>query len=733
MKSFLLFVPCLLFFCETKSQYSRIVIQLKDKGSNTFSLSAPIQYLSSKAVQRRTKYSIPLDSTDLPVTKKYIDSIKAVPNVNVLSISKWLNRVLIKTTDPAAITKIQSFPFVASVMNSAPRMPIPIRNKFKEIVEPLNKIPQRNQQTLTDVLSYGNNYNQVHIHEGEFLHNKGFTGSNMQVTVLDAGFYHYQTITAFDSVRLNGQVLGERDFVDFDGSVNEDDTHGMYCLSIMAANWPGQMIGTAPKAKFWLVRTENAPNEYPVEELNWVVGAEFADSTGSDLISSSLGYNTFDDGAFDHNYSQLYKNQATVTMGAALATKKGMIVMSSAGNEGNNSWKYIVFPADADSVCTVGAVNSQGTIASFSSRGYPGKLKPNIVSVGVGTVIAGQNNLPSSGNGTSFSNPNLAGLVTCLWQAFPALNNMQILDAVYKSASQYASPDTSYGYGIPNFKTAYRIIKHNQNVALYGNEWLWATPDPFDSIINVKFIGRRDGSATIYLRNAAGQVLKSRSFITEPEETYNFSFDTLSYLPAGFYKVDYTDSAFNTNSVTLHKGSIFPLRLISFSGIIADNRAQLQWTTEDEMSIKNYELQRSVDRTNFATINTTSPFYSASKNNYQYLDANPLIEGYYRLKLINFDGSITYSNTVLLKLSNSQLILKYDLLTTVVNIKSVRPVSDKLQVGIFSSDGKRIMKSEKNLPAGINEMNISLSGFPEGIYIVNAENGAGRKTIKVKK
>ena len=555
MKRFSSLLILFFFFGSANSQYSRLVIQLKDKNNNTYSLSNPSQYLSARAIQRRTKFNIPYDSTDLPITQAYIDSISLVSNVNVLSVSKWLNRLLIQTSDPSAITAIQSFSFVQSVSNIAPRtLNVNPRDKFIEEIKPL--IQQKTQKVDGNVFSYGSNYNQVHIHEGEFLHNKGFNGQNMQIAVLDAGFYQYDTNTSFDSLRTNGQVLGERDFVSFDNSTAEDDTHGMYCLSTMAANWPGQMVGTATNANYWLVRTENAPTEYPVEEFNWVVGAEFADSTGSDMISSSLGYNTFDDVSFNHTYNDIYKNVATVSQGAALAAKKGMIVMNSAGNEGNSAWKYVAFPADSDSVCTVGAITSQGVIASFSSRGYPGKLKPNIVSVGVSTVIAGLNNQPSSGNGTSFSNPNVAGLIACLWQAFPNLNNMQLLDAFYRSSNQYTAPNANYGYGVPNFRIAYRLIKHDQNVALYGNDWLWATPNPFDTKIDVRFIGRVDGNAVLYLKNAAGTVIGKQNFTSEQEEVYTYSFDNLGGIPPGYYTVEYADNS-TTRSIVLQKGNIF--------------------------------------------------------------------------------------------------------------------------------------------------------------------------------
>ncbi len=557
MKFFLLAIFLSVFF-QTNAQYPKLIVQFKDKRDNTYSLDNPSLFLSQRAIERRKRYNIGIDSTDLPITQKYIDSIRLAGNVNVLSESKWLNQVLIETRDQNAINKIMSFPFVTSAKGIGYRAANSRRiDKIKKLPDPVNFLEvQRPLETTGNIYNYGDNYNQVHIHEGEFLHNKGFHGETMQIAVLDAGFLQYKTITAFDSIRMNGQILGERDFVAFDNSVNEDDSHGMYCLSILSANWPGQMVGTAPKANYWLIRTENAASEYPIEEHNWVAGAEFADSSGCDMISSSLGYYDFDDSSFNHTYADFYKNVAMVSLGASIAGRKGMIVTNSAGNEGARNWKYLIFPADADSVCSVGAVNSAGAIAGFSSYGYAGKVKPNIVSVGAGTVIAGLNNQPVSGNGTSFSNPNIAGLIACLWQAFPAVNNIKILDAVYKSSDRYSAPDDRYGYGIPNFRIAYQLLKHAQNIALYGNQWLFVTPDPFSNQIDTKFIGRIDGTAKVELINDAGQVVAAQSFITEKEEIYNHTFTNLANLPAGFYTVKYSDST-TAQSVRLQKGNIF--------------------------------------------------------------------------------------------------------------------------------------------------------------------------------
>ena len=541
-------------FC-ADAQYAKHIIQLTNKANNAFNLKDPAAYLSPRALQRRAKSNTAIDSSDLPVSKLYVDSIAKTPEVKVLSTSKWLNLVLIETTNAQAIDAINKLSFVKATRAVGNKNTQ--RTIYKHIIDSTKQylLPEGKQFGSTDQYAYGNNYQQVHLHNGEYLHNKGYHGENMQIAVLDAGFGSFKTITAFDSIRNNKQVLGEKDFVAFDNSVNEDDNHGMQCLSTIAANWPGQMVGTAPKANFWLVRTENSATEFPVEEFNWVAGAEFADSAGADLISSSLGYARFDDPAFDHTYNELYKTSTTVSKGAALAARKGLIVLNSAGNEGNNDWRYIVFPADADSICTVGAVTPSAVIANFSSVGYPGKIKPNIVSVGAPAIVAGLANKPVSGYGTSFSTPNVAGLITCLWQAFPMANNMKILDAVYKSADRYTTPDDHYGYGLPDFKTAYLLLKHEQNIAQYGSNFLSASPNPFLNQVSIVLIGQSDGSARVDLVDDQGKILSSKSLETEKEEVYRFSFSNLFNVPAGNYTLKYSDNA-STHSIALQKGNL---------------------------------------------------------------------------------------------------------------------------------------------------------------------------------
>lgn len=444
----------------SEAQVSRYIIKFKDKGSNPYSLSNPSAYLSQRAIDQRTKYSIALDSTDLPVTPRYIDSVRLAGTVTILNASKWLNSVSIQTNDASALTKINALPFVQSVTGIALRTANQylLNDKFKIEKQHQNLPSLKETGIRSDFYDYGSSFAQVHIHNGEFLHNIGLRGQNMIIGILDAGFKNYQTVKAFDSARNNGQILGVYDFVAKDSSVNEDDAHGLECFSTIAANIPGQFVGTAPKADFYLFRTEDASSEYPIEEHNWVCGAERIDSAGGDVISSSLGYNTFDVplASASHSYADMNGNTTMAAIGADLAARKGILVVNSAGNEGGNSWKYIVTPADGDSVMAVGAVSTSGAVAGFSSYGpsSDGQIKPDVASVGVATVVQFSNNTIGTSNGTSFSCPNLAGLTTCLWQGFPEFNNMKIIHALQQSASQAPAPDDRAGYGIPDVRKA---------------------------------------------------------------------------------------------------------------------------------------------------------------------------------------------------------------------------------------------------------------------------------------
>ena len=466
MKKVLLWIFLALFFTQAQSQLSRYIVKFTDKGSNNFQLSNPSAFLSAKAIERRTRYGISLDSTDLPVTQKYIDSLKNVPNVTVMNISKWMNQVSIQTNDPAALAKINSFPFVlttspiASV--SAPSNTDQFSKKMEAVI---TTVPEqtfmRTTNTTDNFFDYGErSLNEIKMHNGEFLHNIGLRGQGMTISMLDAGFYNYNTLDAMDSIVANGQITGTWDFVNNESNVANDNAHGMQCLSIISANLPGRFVGKAPKANFYLFVTEDVYSEYPIEEHNWVCGAERSDSAGADIISSSLGYYRFDDPSLNYTYQDMDGNTTIAARGADLAAKKGILVFNAAGNEGSGAWKYIMTPADGDSVIAVGSVNTSRVPANSSSYGpsADGRIKPDVASVGVSAVIQATNNTIATGNGTSFACPNMAGLSACLWQAFPEFNNIKIIQTLRAAGDKFNSPDDRTGYGIPDMKKAFSSL-----------------------------------------------------------------------------------------------------------------------------------------------------------------------------------------------------------------------------------------------------------------------------------
>ena len=549
MKNIYFFAIAIFFFATTSSaQFTKYIVRFKDKAGTPFSINDPSKFLSAKSIQRRIKQNITIDETDLPITPSYIDSVRLAGNVTILDKSKWLNQVCIETTDAVALTKINNMSFI---INSQPLMrPVivqsPLNNKFNEQIDSITTPQSINN--LADFYNYGNAARQIHIHEGEYLHNKGFHGEGMLLAILDAGFYHYLTLPAFDSVRNNNQIAETYDYVNNETSVDEDHPHGMQCFSIIAGNIPGQLVGSSPGAKYYLYRTEDAASESPVEEQYWAAAAERADSIGIDVISTSLGYSTFDNPTFNHTYADMDGNTTIVARAADFAAKKGMIVVVAAGNEGNNSWHYIISPADADSVVAVGAINSSGIPASFSSYGpsVDGQVKPTVASIGVATALSLTGGTIGAGNGTSFATPNLAGLVTCLWQAFPEFSNMEIIQAVVKSGSIYNSPDDRIGYGIPNFRIAFDDLEQQRalkNVnAILGDKNIKAYPNPFKDNFSVLVKPLSSGAGTFALYDATGKLLLLKTVTLQKDQSQFIRFNDLQPLSRGLYILKYFDA-----------------------------------------------------------------------------------------------------------------------------------------------------------------------------------------------
>ena len=541
MKNWVSFIVLLLMCGEIAAQDNRYLIVLTDKANSNFSIKQPATFLSPKAIARRVRHGIPIDGSDLPVHQAYIDSLRTAGHVTILSASKWLNQVMIHTTDTAALTKINKFPFVkkAGPLNARQAMVIADQVSTKTMEQVTEQVVNSTASVAENAFNYGQSFNQVHIHNGEYLHNKGFTGKGITIAVLDAGFFNYKTIKAFDSVLLNNQILGTWDFVANNTEVNEDHPHGMNCFSIMAANEPGKLVGTAPKASYFLYRTEDVFSETPLEEHNWVVAAEKADSAGADMISSSLGYYEFDNPSQSHTYADMNGDKTVVTRGADMAAQKGMIVCNSAGNSGNSAWKYIIAPSDGDSVLAVGAVNKDSIPGSFSSYGpsADGRVKPDVASVGVNTWVINSNGSVAFGSGTSFSNPNIAGLIACLWQAFPEFSNMDILDVVKRSSHKYANPDTRMGYGIPDMKKAYEMLMLKRQERIIADNWVKAYPNPMVSYTNILVKAQESGELITQLSDMNGRVYHTTKQMVQQGLFYEIRIDNLGTLAAGSYNV----------------------------------------------------------------------------------------------------------------------------------------------------------------------------------------------------
>ncbi len=552
---------CLIFFLFIENaalaQYTRHVVQLTDKGGSTYSLSRPQEFLSDKSIDRRQRSGIGFDSTDLPISPAYLSAIAEVPGVTVLNVSKWLNTVVIRISSPEALEQINTFPFVQQIRETAARA-LPVQDDLLPSRIPVTyELPRheirsgiRGTKGIQNEIDYGNTYAQIHVHEGEYLHNAGFTGSGLTIALLDAGYAGYLSNPAFDSLRINNRILGGYDFVQNTPGISQAHTHGTSCLSVIASNRPGVLVGSAPAASYWLLRTEDAASEYPIEEYNWAAAAEFADSVGADIISSSLGYITFDDPTMNYSYSMRDGNTGISTRAADLAARKGILVMNSAGNTGGiaGDERFISCPADGDSVVAVGAIRTDMQIAGFSSWGpnANGKVKPNLVSIGQGTILANAQGNPVGGNGTSFSNPNLAGLFACLWQAFPEFSNMDIINAVQQSADRYQTPEIRYGYGVPNFRVAYDALQQKrleqQLNSLVEADWIRTFPTPFSTNFNVVFKARVTGRITLQLFDNLGRMHASLQMETIKDQVYLAP--QFSALPAskGIYYILFSDA-----------------------------------------------------------------------------------------------------------------------------------------------------------------------------------------------
>ncbi len=451
-------------------------VEFSDKNNSMYSLSSPGKYLSDRAIKRRTKQNIAIDSLDLPVNREYIQAVIET-GAKHLHSSKWLNGITVKAENDSFEIDVFKLPFVKNVQLTKTLVTKSGSDKFSETSE--------TETEPIDVSMYGASVYQTSTLNGQFLHNQNYKGLGMHIAVLDGGFYKANEYFALDSLWDNGQILGTKDFVDPAVDIFTTHWHGMSVLSCMGGNVPGQLIGTAPKASYWLIRSEDTGSEFLIEEDNWVAAAEFADSCGVDIINSSLGYTLFDDSQMNHSYADMDGKTTRVTRGANIAASRGMLVFSSAGNEGNNSWKYIAAPSDGENVIGVGAVNKDSVAAAFTSYGpaFDGKTKPNVSGVGWNTYLQKSDGKLGYLNGTSFSSPVMAGMAACFWQSVSHVPANEIKKTIEKFSHLFSNPDPQLGFGIPDFRKAWQsFFPLSVNQLEKNGGWL-VYPNPVTDVI----------------------------------------------------------------------------------------------------------------------------------------------------------------------------------------------------------------------------------------------------------
>jgi hypothetical protein len=424
-------------------------ISLSDKHGTPYSLDHPTRFLSRRAVERRKRQGLAVDSTDLPVSPHYIRLIQK-EGAGIVGKSRWQNTLLVRLKDSTLISSIRELPCVNScklVWISPDSITPDTRGNIHMTFEPHDSIGNE---------IYGNAADQIYNLKGDQLHKAGFLGKGMMIAIIDGGFKNADCIPELQKI----DIRGWHDFVSpNDPQLFSETDHGTKVLSIMGTYRPHIFIGTAPKASYWLLRSEDQQTEQEIEEDYWTMAAEFADSVGCDVINSSLGYTEYDHKWMSYQQWQLDGKTAFVSRSAAMLAQKGIVLCNSAGNSGMGPWKKIGVPADADHILTVGAISDNETqrIAAFSSVGptQDGRVKPDIVAIGApASVISGRGTITNS-MGTSFSSPVVCGLVACLWQAMPEKTALEIIDIIRCTGKNYQHPDNIYGYGVPDFWQAF--------------------------------------------------------------------------------------------------------------------------------------------------------------------------------------------------------------------------------------------------------------------------------------
>ncbi|WP_438968700.1 S8 family serine peptidase [Nonlabens sp.] len=518
----------ILFVFTTISAYTQdfhALVFFNDKPNTAASLSNLQTILTQRAIDRKTRHNIPIDDRDMPMNQAYVSQIKIQPGITYKAQSKWFNCVHVVGA-VVDINALLNLSFVSNISYTdsstvASRSNESSDNKYADLV--------------TTPLTYGTAANQIQMIGLDDLHNTGNTGDGMLIAVTDSGFPNVYINTGFTQLRNNNGIAGGWDFVDRDATIYEDHFHGSRVLSVMAGNDPGNFEGTAPDARYYLFRTEEAAQETPAEMSYWVQAAERADSLGVDVINVSLGYLGFDNPAESLSYQDMNGTTAFISQGTNVAFEKGMIVVTSAGNSGNStSHPYNAAPADALGAFSIGSVTATEVKSSFSSIGptFDGRIRPDIAARGSGTATIDEAGNIVGSSGTSFSAPMISGAIACLMQAFPNLTPQEILDAVRDSGSQSIRPDNLLGYGIPDFGAAQQILSSSNYTAADFSYYVKDKILFFDS-------AQGENLNSFQLYNLQGQLIIEKAATQD-------SFVDLNQVSNGlyFFKVDQMDKSY---------------------------------------------------------------------------------------------------------------------------------------------------------------------------------------------
>ena len=545
--TFLLFFLAVTMFAQAQVATNIYWVQFTDKNNSPYSIDNPEAYLSQRALQRRANQGIGIDEYDLPVNPQYLQAV-ADCGAELINPSKWLNGVSVHVTNPTVIDAINALEFVAVVRNCPNDL----------------KAQERKERWLADEMKpalvsrggakgfYGGAEDQVKQLNVHLLHDMGYDGTGVIIAVLDGGFQGAEETSCFDNMREEGRLLGVRDFVYGSNSVYTQSTHGTSCLSTMGAYDPNNMVGTAYKASYYLIHTEDGDSENIIEEYNWVSGAEYADSLGVDVCSTSLGYIDFDMSQWNHPFEHYDGHTAPMSIGAEIAASRGMICMNAAGNEYDGVCTLGI-PADAEHIITVGAVNASGVRADFSSVGptYDGRIKPDVMAMGEGTYVAsGYGNWWPyyNGNGTSFATPVLAGAVACLRQALPYATVQEMADAIRACGNRADNPDSKYGYGIPDFSQALELLHVDEPWGNTPADVVSVYPNPSNGDVHVKLNGGAKADLSVY--DVMGRCLYSYSFNGLNHTTLE---NYLNGLQAGVYFIRVDASVVGRQTIKLVK------------------------------------------------------------------------------------------------------------------------------------------------------------------------------------